>query len=348
MKKIKALCLTALVSVNANADILYDIGDWIEQNKTLTAVIGVGIAAGAAATIKPISMLLEGSEKELIATEKLAGQVEVNTAEFEGVASRLKEGENELMVIGSPATQAEIDSMAASLSKMSDSLTAAEEKVNASLAKAQENAIRMNKQLDKAAELTRKDAFRVETQAEKELRRQKLIAEAERLDKEVKLGEKQAEQAARDAMLKAREDSIVVDNEGRTVADRLDSMDNLKPMKGQTPENMGTPPKGFKIPVSGQIPVNEDILKALKGLQEEEGAVGGAVGGRGADFSLSSNSSESSLYSMEWGDGTNEMILAMKEEGMGDAEIVDYLAHNGGNFYNDITEVDRINATSGA
>jgi hypothetical protein len=32
---------------------------------------------------------------------------------------------------------------------------------------------------------------------------------------------------------------------------------------------------------------------------------------------------------MKWGDGTNEMILAMKEEGMGDAEIVDYLAHNG-------------------
>jgi valyl-tRNA synthetase len=46
----------------------------------------------------------------------------------------------------------------------------------------------------KAAELTRKDAFRVETQAEKELRRQNLMAEAERLDKEVKLGEKQAEQ----------------------------------------------------------------------------------------------------------------------------------------------------------
>jgi hypothetical protein len=26
---------------------------------------------------------------------------------------------------------------------------------------------------------------------------------------------------------------------------------------------MGTPPKGFKIPVPEQIPVNEDILKAL-------------------------------------------------------------------------------------
>jgi hypothetical protein len=49
-----------------------------------------------------IASLAACSEKELMATEKVAGQVEVNTAEFEGVASRLKEGENELMVIGSP------------------------------------------------------------------------------------------------------------------------------------------------------------------------------------------------------------------------------------------------------
>jgi hypothetical protein len=37
----KVLLLTAFVSLNANADIFTDIGDWVSDNKTITAVVGV-------------------------------------------------------------------------------------------------------------------------------------------------------------------------------------------------------------------------------------------------------------------------------------------------------------------
>jgi hypothetical protein len=53
----KVLLLTAFVSANANADIFSDIGDWVSDNKTITAVVGIGALTAASVAIKPLSGL---------------------------------------------------------------------------------------------------------------------------------------------------------------------------------------------------------------------------------------------------------------------------------------------------
>jgi len=80
----KVLLLTAFVSANANADIFSDVGDWVDHNKTVTAIVGVGALTAAAVAIKPISGILRAGEEEVAATKVLAG-AEGAAAEAEGL-----------------------------------------------------------------------------------------------------------------------------------------------------------------------------------------------------------------------------------------------------------------------
>jgi hypothetical protein len=69
----KALLLTLVASVNANADIFTDVEGWVDHNKTVTAIVGVGALTAAAVAVKPLSGLLRAGEEEAVVTEVLAG-----------------------------------------------------------------------------------------------------------------------------------------------------------------------------------------------------------------------------------------------------------------------------------
>jgi len=71
----KVLLLTAFVSVNANADIFSDIGDWVSDNKTITAVVGIGALTAASVAIKPLSGLFR-EEAAAIEASGLSGIAE--------------------------------------------------------------------------------------------------------------------------------------------------------------------------------------------------------------------------------------------------------------------------------
>ena len=58
MKNYKTVLIALTLSLNANADIFSDVGDWVDHNKTVTAIVGVGALTAAAVAIKPISGLL--------------------------------------------------------------------------------------------------------------------------------------------------------------------------------------------------------------------------------------------------------------------------------------------------
>ena len=54
MKRV-LLITTLAFSVNASADFFNDIGDWVSDNKTVTAIVGVGALTAAAVAVKPLS-----------------------------------------------------------------------------------------------------------------------------------------------------------------------------------------------------------------------------------------------------------------------------------------------------
>ncbi|CAC9634494.1 hypothetical protein [uncultured Gammaproteobacteria bacterium] len=91
MKNIKkVLLITAIsVSLNASADIFDDIGDWVENNKAVTAIVGVGALTAAAVAIKPLSGLLR-KEAGGLALET-ANAAKLASADVTGFA-RLAEG----------------------------------------------------------------------------------------------------------------------------------------------------------------------------------------------------------------------------------------------------------------
>ena len=53
----KVLLITAFVSVNANANVFTDVGDWVSDNKGTTAMIGIGALATASVVVKPLKWL---------------------------------------------------------------------------------------------------------------------------------------------------------------------------------------------------------------------------------------------------------------------------------------------------
>lgn len=272
MKKILIIATIAFtMNANAGADIFSDVGEWIDKNRTLTAVIGVGVAGAAAASVKPISMLLEGSEKEILTTGEVSAKIE-QLKGFDLAASKIQIGENQVMMVGDAMTKEEIASMSASLAK-------AEKDIDASLAKADQISIR------KADKLIERDAFKAERRAKKEGKQLlKAQTNAERKARQVKLMEEQAK---------------------------------------------------LKENIASAIPTDADILQSLKSLQNQEvkaGAKGAseAVLNKGKDFSISPSSSSSSLYEMEWDANTDDMIVRLRNEKMDKDEIVEFLAHNGG------------------
>ena len=84
MKNYKTVLIALTLSLNASADFFDDVGDWVDHNKTVTAIVGVGALTAAAVAIKPISGILRAGEEEVAATKVLAG-AEGAAAEAEGL-----------------------------------------------------------------------------------------------------------------------------------------------------------------------------------------------------------------------------------------------------------------------
>ena len=179
--------MTMAFTLNANAggDIFNDVGEWINNNKTMTAVIGVGVAGAAVASIKPISMLLEGSEKEILTTGEVSAKIE-QMKSFDLAASKLQIGENQVMMVGDAMTKEEIASMSASLAKaqkdINASLDKAEKDIDASLSRADRTSI------SKSQKLARRDAFKAQRKAQKsEKQLLKTETNAQRRERQAKL-----------------------------------------------------------------------------------------------------------------------------------------------------------------
>jgi len=272
MKKIKILLIAALISINAHANVFDDVGEFINNNKTVTAVVGIGALSAAAASIKPISMLLRTSGKQIASTEELAGATQTDnviaglekipTKSFESIASKLEVGENEVILAdGEPLTIAQSEAL--------EDAKIAADKENLKLEKAERKA---NSSLKRARSMpiTRKSLLEIRAAKQAELaeRQAKLALQVEKVNKDLKVATKQVEVAARQAIEDDRKASILLDDEGRSVADRLDAMDGSPPMKGQTFENTGIDPKLTKADkIEAQEMTSEEAkLQALRAL----------------------------------------------------------------------------------
>lgn len=181
------------LNANAGGDIFNDVGEWINNNKTMTAVIGVGVAGAAVASIKPISMLLEGSEKEILTTGEVSAKIEQMKG-FDLAASKLQIGENQVMMVGDAMTKEEIASMSASLAKaqkdINASLDKAEKDIDASLSRADRTSISKSQKLarqdafkaQRKAQKSEKQLLKTETNAQRKERQAKLLIEKEKLE----------------------------------------------------------------------------------------------------------------------------------------------------------------------
>jgi hypothetical protein len=107
MKNYKTILIALTLSLNASADIFDDIGDWVEHNKTATAIVGVGALTAAAVAVKPLSGLFRAGEEEVVAGKVLA---EAEGAGAEGV------------IAGSTAAEAESLEAAASKIEVEEDL----------------------------------------------------------------------------------------------------------------------------------------------------------------------------------------------------------------------------------
>jgi len=104
----KALALTLFVSVNANANVFTDVGDWVSDNKGTTAIIGVGALATASVVIKPLKWLqdlVDAEGEEVASSEMLAGATGLQGNSLEAIASKLSVEEDTVLegaVVGAP------------------------------------------------------------------------------------------------------------------------------------------------------------------------------------------------------------------------------------------------------
>jgi len=92
MKNYKTILIALTLSLNAQADFFDDVGDWVDHNKTVTAIVGVGALTAAAVAVKPISGLLRAGEGEAAVTEVLAGAegISAETEGLEAAASKIE------------------------------------------------------------------------------------------------------------------------------------------------------------------------------------------------------------------------------------------------------------------
>jgi hypothetical protein len=94
MKNYKIALITLVVSFNANADIFNDIGDWVENNKAVTAIVGIGALTAAAAAIKPLSGLIRKEASAL--TLEVADVSKLSEIEASGFAGLAEGGATEI------------------------------------------------------------------------------------------------------------------------------------------------------------------------------------------------------------------------------------------------------------
>jgi hypothetical protein len=104
----KALALTLVVSVNANANVFSDVGDWVSDNKGTTAMIGIGALATASVVVKPLKWLqdlVDAEGEEIASTEIMAGATGLQGNSLEAIASKLSVEEDMVLdgaVVGAP------------------------------------------------------------------------------------------------------------------------------------------------------------------------------------------------------------------------------------------------------
>ena len=104
----KALALTLVVSVNANANVFSDVGDWVSDNKGTTAMIGIGALATASVVVKPLKWLqdlVDAEGEEIASSEMLAGATGLQGNSLEAIASKLSVEEDMVLdgaVVGAP------------------------------------------------------------------------------------------------------------------------------------------------------------------------------------------------------------------------------------------------------
>ena len=104
----KALALTLVVSVNANANVFSDVGDWVSDNKGTTAMIGIGALATASVVVKPLKWLqdlVDAEGEEIASTEIMAGATGLQGNSLEAIASKLNVEEDMVLdgaVVGAP------------------------------------------------------------------------------------------------------------------------------------------------------------------------------------------------------------------------------------------------------
>lgn len=96
MKNYKTVLIALTLSLNAQADFFGDVEDWVDHNKTVTAIVGVGALTAGAIAIKPISGLLKAGEGEAGLAEVLAG-AEGAGAEAESLEAAASESEWEMV-----------------------------------------------------------------------------------------------------------------------------------------------------------------------------------------------------------------------------------------------------------
>jgi hypothetical protein len=108
MKNYKIALITLVVSFNANADIFNDIGDWVENNKTVTAIVGIGALTAAAAAIKPLSGLIRKETSAL--TLEVADAAKLSEIETSGFAGLAEGGATEISA-GESLVLTDVDSV---------------------------------------------------------------------------------------------------------------------------------------------------------------------------------------------------------------------------------------------
>jgi len=92
MKNYKTILIALTLSVNANANVFTDVGDWVSDNKGTTAIIGVGALATASVVIKPLKWLqdlVDAEGEEVASSEMLAGATGLQGNSLEAIASKL-------------------------------------------------------------------------------------------------------------------------------------------------------------------------------------------------------------------------------------------------------------------
>ena len=108
MKNYKTVLIALTLSLNANANVFTDVGDWVSDNKGTTAMIGIGALATASVVVKPLKWLqdlVDAEGEEVASSEIMAGATGLQGNSLEAIASKLNVEEDMVLdgsVVGAP------------------------------------------------------------------------------------------------------------------------------------------------------------------------------------------------------------------------------------------------------